>query len=314
MKHHLILPLSIFCLSISTLAFAQVAEPSADTSNTQETALTPEQEAAAYAQAATEFWQSMSPQTGLVTIKEANAVLNIPDNYIFLDAKDAEAVLVDAWGNMPNNGALGMIMPAGLTPFDAESWAVTIKYQADGYVSDDEAEDIDYNDLLVEMKADTAESSKLRIEQGYESVELIGWASQPFYDLQNHKLHWAKEINFGGYENNTLNYDIRILGRQGVLVLSFIAGMDQKPQIDAALPEVLALANFEKGKQYADFNPDTDSYAAYGIGALITGKVLAKTGFFAIALMFLKKFGVFIVIGIGALLKGVFFKKKTTQE
>jgi uncharacterized membrane-anchored protein len=49
------------------------------------------------------------------------------------------------------------------------------------------------------------------------------------------------------------------------------------------------------------------------LGALITGKVLAKTGFLAMLVIFLKKFGVFIVIGIGALLKGL-FSRKSKQE
>jgi uncharacterized membrane-anchored protein len=214
---------------------------------------------------------------------------------------------------MPGSNVLGMLMPAGVTPFDSNAWAVTIEYQEDGYVSDEEAEEIDYSELLSEMQADTLEASKNRVEQGYETIELIGWASQPYYDKQAHKLHWAKELKFGDYEQNTLNYDIRILGRRGVLVLSFIANMEQKAEIDAVLPEVLEIANFETGNQYADFNPDTDNYAAYGLGALITGKVLAKTGFLAMLVIFLKKFGVFIVIGIGALLKGL-FSRKSKQE
>ena len=265
------------------------------------------------AQALIDFWQAMDQAQGTIRIDAANVVLDVPDNYIFLNAKDAESVLVDAWGNMPGSNVLGMLMPAGVTPFDSNAWAVTIEYQEDGYVSDEEAEEIDYSELLSEMQADTLEASKNRVEQGYESIELVGWASQPYYDKQAHKLHWAKELKFGDYEQNTLNYDIRVLGRRGVLVLSFIAGMEQKAEIDAVLPEVLEIANFETGNQYADFNPDTDNYAAYGLGALITGKVLAKTGFLAMLVIFLKKFGVFIVIGIGALLKGL-FSRKSKQE
>jgi uncharacterized membrane-anchored protein len=36
-------------------------------------------------------------------------------------------------------------------------------------------------------------------------------------------MYWAKEINFGGDSENTLNYNIRVLGRKGVLLLNFIA-------------------------------------------------------------------------------------------
>jgi len=95
-----------------------------------------------------------------------------------------------------------MLFPSDLTPYDNGSWGVTIEYEEDGYVSDDEA------------------------------IELIGWAAEPYYDKASHKMHWAKEIKFGSQERNTLNYNIRILGRKGVLVLNFIASMAQKDLID----------------------------------------------------------------------------------
>jgi uncharacterized membrane-anchored protein len=199
-----------------------------------------------------------------------------------------------------------MLMPAGMTPFDQGSWAVTIQYEEDGYVSDDDADSIDYDELLGQMKEDTRITSKEWVKQGYEPIELIGWAASPFYDAGSHKLHWAKEIKFGDQEVNTLNYNIRVLGRKGVLVLNFIAGIDQKEIIESELDTVIGLAEFDQGARYADFNPNIDKVAAYGIGALVAGKVLAKTGLLAVALVFLKKFGIFFIIGIGALLKKLF--------
>ena len=41
---------------------------------------------------------------------------------------------------------------------------------------------------------------------------------------------------------------------------------------------------------YSEFNPDIDTVAAYGIGGLIAGKVLAKAGVLAAGLVLLKKF------------------------
>ena len=306
----------LFFSALGSIATAQSTQQDKPQNEVQGGApeLTPEQEQHNYNAWAQELWDSLDKKRGQILIPKANAVLDVPENFIYLDAKDAETVLVDAWGNMPSTGTLGMLMPANMTAFDYDSWAVTIEYSADGYVSDEDAADIDYEELLEEVKNDTAELSKERLKQGYESIEMIGWASQPYYDVVDKKLHWAKEIKFGGTEPNTLNYNIRILGRKGVLVLNFIANMDQKAQIDAQLSEVLAIAQFDQDNQYADFNPDTDNYAAYGIGALITGKVLAKTGFLAIALVFLKKFGVFILIGAGALVSRVYKRKKNNID
>lgn len=302
---------SAFFLFISSFGFSSVAQT---TTAEEVPTLTPEQQEQQYYTWANELWNSLDKQQGKIYLPSANAELQVPENFIYLNPKDTEKVLVDAWGNMPNTEMLGMLMPSNVTAFDDGSWAVTIEYSEDGYVSDEDAAEIDYDDLLEEVKSDTKAASKDRIQQGYESIEMIGWASDPYYDQVNKKMHWAKEIKFGESTENTLNYNIRILGRKGVLVLNFIANMDQKDLINAKLPEVLAIAQFEQGNQYADFNPDTDNYAAYGLGALITGKVLAKTGFFAIALVFLKKFGVFILVGAATLLGGFFKQKKKTKD
>ena len=259
---------------------------------------------------AKEIWDSIDRKTGVIKLDEAGAVLNVPENFYYLNPKDSEKVLIDVWGNPPGQTTLGMLFPVDMTPFDNDSWAVTIEYEEDGYVSDEDADDIDYNDLLIQMREDTLASSKARVKEGYESIELIGWASPPYYDSNEKKLHWAKEIKFGDQELNTLNYNIRVLGRKGVLILNFIAGMDQKAAIDSNIETVLALAEYDQGSKYSDFNPEIDKVAAYGLGALVVGKIIAKTGFLAVTLVFLKKFGVFILIGIGALFKSIFFRKK----
>src|SRR5690606_13039288 len=130
-------------------------------------------------------------------------------------------------------------------------------------------------------------------------IELIGWAATPYYDQQTNKLYWAKELKFGDYDEHTLNYNIRVLGRHGVLVLNFVAGMEQLPEIQKNLDSVLAMAEFTPGKRYAEFDPNLDQAAAYGIGALVAGKVLAKTGMLATALLFLKKFWFLLALGVG---------------
>jgi uncharacterized membrane-anchored protein len=89
--------------------------------------------------------------------------------------------------------------------------------------------------------------------------------------------------------------------------------MDQLNEINTNLDSVLALANFNEGFRYQDFDPQLDKVAAYGIGALIAGKVLSKAGLFAIALVFLKKFWIFLAIAIGAAVK-ILFKGKKTQK
>ena len=304
--------LSAFSVAFSLLLFSTASfgqAPQTTETDIESESLISEEEAE-YIQWSRSLLDSMEPQTGKIEISEANAVLHVPENFYYLNPRDAEKVLAEVWGNPPGQPTLGLLFPADKNAFDDDSWAVSIEYEEDGYVSDKDAHEIDYDDMLQQMKDDTQQASEARVEQGYEAIELIGWAAQPYYDANAHKLHWAKEIKFGDQSINTLNYDIRVLGRKGVLILSFIAGIDQKAVIESNLDTVLALAEFEQGQQYADFNPDTDKLAAYGIGALVAGKLAMKTGLLAAALIFLKKFGIIIVIGIGALFKKLFSKKK----
>lgn len=256
------------------------------------------------------IWKSLDRQTGRISLPGKVATLDVSKDFYYLNPDDAQKVLVELWGNPPGVKPLGMLLPAGVAPFDAKIWGVTIDYQEDGYVEDDEAAEIDYDELLGQMKEDTQSASEARVSEGYEPIELIGWAARPFYDEKAHKLHWAKELAFGKDKRRELNYNIRVLGRKGVLVLNFIAGMDQLPEIKANLSDVLAMAEFDEGSRYEDFDPEYDKIAAYGIGGLIAGKVLAKTGFFVALLALAKKFGVVVLAAGGALVAKLFRKKE----
>lgn len=277
--------------------------------STSEEELTAEEQA--YLVWARDIWESLDQQQGEIVLPNEVATLNVPENFYYLSPQDTEKVLVEAWGNPPGAGleTMGMLFPSESTPFDDDAWGVTIEYEEDGYVSDADADEINYDELLSQMQEGTRESSRERVEQGYEPIELIGWASKPYYDKESHKLYWAKEIKFGDQPVNTLNYNIRVLGRKGVLVLNFIADMDQQAAIASSMDAVLALAEFNQGSRYGDFNPDLDEVAAYGIGALVAGKVAAKAGLLAAGLIFLKKFGIIIAVG-AAVLFGKVFKRK----
>lgn len=261
-----------------------------------------------------QFLDSLDFRSGKVVVGSNLATLNLPDNMVFLDGDDAERVLVEAWGNPPDEKPpLGMILPKGVSPLADESWAVTVEYEESGYVSDEDAADIDYDDMLKDLQDGAKADNKWRAENGYEPIAIVGWASAPHYDAQGKKLHWAKEVKFGDSDEHVLNYNIRVLGRKGVLVLNFIAGMHQLPQIEENLPAVLAMTDFNDGNRYADFNPDLDKVAAYGLGALIAGKAAAKVGLFAAALVLLKKLWILPVLLIGWLWRRITGKKQEPQ-
>ena len=154
-------------------------------------------------------------QQGRIDLRNGLATLNLSEGFRYLDPAGAETVLTGIWGNPPSEGTLGMIVPAGFSPVDSNAWCVVVQYEEDGYIKDNDAEKINYTKMLQQMKEGARKASAERVKNGYPSMELVGWATPPRYDKQTHKLYWAKEIKFdGGKGENTLNYNLRILGRR----------------------------------------------------------------------------------------------------
>jgi uncharacterized membrane-anchored protein len=226
-------------------------------------------------------------QQGRIVLPGGVGELTVPKGFRYLDSAQAARVMHTLWHNPPQE-SLGMLFPAAIGPMSDDNWAYLINFDPMGHVKDNDADDINYDDLLEEMQQDTEESSQDRLKDGYEAVHLIGWGAPPYYDKNEHTLHWAKLLRFGDGLDETLNYNVRILGRKGVLIFNAIAVPAQLPEIKASIPGLLANVSFVKGQRYNDFSAGIDEVAAYGIGGLVAGKVLAKVGFGAIILKFWK--------------------------
>jgi uncharacterized membrane-anchored protein len=267
---------------------------------------------------AAEILRTLDFRQGTVEVGDNLATITLKPNFRYLGSADTQTFLTKVWGNPPGagKGALGMLLPTTVNPLSRESYGVIVSYVAIGYVSDEDAEKIDYAALLREMQESTREDSKRRVAEGYQAIELIGWARQPYYDKSAKKLYWAKQLRFGDTPPDTLNYNIRILGRRGVLNLNVVAGMEALPLIDRQNPELLSMVAFNPGSLYAEFNPSIDKAAAYGIAGLVAGGVLTKTGFFKglIALLLAsKKAGAIAVFGFLAVMWGglkAFFRRR----
>lgn len=264
---------------------------------------------------AEQFESSLTYQEGKISLPGGMATLNLPANFRYLNPADAERVLVEGWGNPPGQKSLGMIVPAGTSLLSTAGWGVIVTYDADGHVKDDDADAIKYDELLKEMQEGTEANNEERKKLGYAAMHLVGWAEKPSYDKASHKLYWAKELKTDGDAGNGLNYNIRVLGREGVLVLNAVAGMDQIDKIRTEMKQVTAFSEFTPGNTYADYNATTDKTAEYGIAALVAGGVAAKLGLFGKLLAFLLVFKKFLIIGIGALGIGLFklFGRKSGQ-
>lgn len=186
-------------------------------------------------------------KTGDVTIGEGIAHVNVIPGFKFLDADQSKYVLHDLWGNPPREDILGMIFPENGGPFADSSYAFIISYEETGYVKDEEADKINYDDMLSDMQKSEAEANKERAQKGYEPIHIIQWAQSPYYDKNRKVLHWAKELKFGSDSIHTLNYDVRVLGRKGILSLNAVATMAELPLVKPISAKCLQCLNLQPG-------------------------------------------------------------------
>jgi uncharacterized membrane-anchored protein len=269
-----------------------------------EAAPTPEQQE--YLRQAAAFYEGLHRQTGAINVAGGKVQINVPATHYFVGAEEARHIIVDIWGNPPNSaeGVEGIIFRDGANPM-LGAWGALVQYSAEGHVPDDEARTINYDNLLRDMQSGTREENTWRTQHHYPTISVVGWAERPHYDQAAHKLYWAKDLLFGGETNHSLNYDIRVLGREGYLVVSFVATMEELELIRAEAPAVMTMANFTPGNTYADYREGVDHRAAYGIGGLIAGGALAavaqKTGLIALLLAVGKKFIVLIMAGFAGI-------------
>ena len=284
---------------LALLAPAAAADP-AEPSAVAPEAEAPEDEAA-IAKEQAEFEAKLGFQTGTISLVGGKAQLVLPAGYRYLGPDDTGKVL-SAWGN-PAGEHAGMLVPAEVSIFDDDSFAVIIDYIDDGHVDDSDAASVDYDQLLRDMRADGQRENEARKAQGLATAELIGWAEAPHYDARTRKLYWAKELAFSSSPEHTLNYAVRVLGREGVLQLNAVSSIVQLPKVKQEMQAVLGFAEFTPGNLYADYKEGSDRSAGYGIAAVVAGGVAAKAiggkGFFAL-LLGMKKLLIVVAIAVAA--------------
>ncbi|MCA8953011.1 MAG: DUF2167 domain-containing protein [Planctomycetes bacterium] len=278
--------LAMLLFTLPVLAQAEGAAPSAD--DPAAAAESPAEPALAEALARFE------PVSGGVALRD-EARLALPDGWAFLPEEHGREFLREL-GNQVDDDVIGIAVPADFT--ESGTFAV-YSYAEEGWV--DDAETPDYDALLVDMKAGSRAQSEQRKQAGLGGVELLGWAEPPHYDKAQHKLYWATKLRFDDEDGLTLNYNVRILGRQGFLVVQGVGGIEQLTEVAAMSKSLLAATEFVEGRRYENYDPAYDKIAAYGIGGLIAGKIAAKVGLFAKFAIWLKVLWKPIAVGVVAI-------------
>lgn len=235
---------------------------------------------------------SIIGQTGSVKLYSAHCSLNVPEGFVFLDPTQSKHLLVDYWDNPQDkvDGTLGTLVKEDAGIYYNVETAYVVSYEDAGYVSDKDAASIDYDDLLKNMQEGIRAENKNN--PSGQKWELLGWAWHPTYDNQKKILGWAKHYKVDA--NEVINYDVRVLGKAGFVVITAVASPESKAQLMADNNAIIGSVVYDNGYTYADFNPKTDHIAEWTIGGLVAGKVLAKAGIWAV----LAKFSKVIIIAI----------------
>jgi len=264
--------------------------------------------------------RALSPETGRVSLTEADAVVDLGDAYHFYGPADARTILVDMWENPPSeaDGVLGIIMPADATP-DQRSWGAIVTWEPIGWVASDDARDADYDGLLAQMQADARELNAQRRADGFPQVQIMGWAQEPQHDSVANTVSWGRELRFFDGGPHALHYDLRLLGRHGVLSMNVVGEMDQLPEIRAGAQDLSRRGVFNPGSRYSDFDEERDMVAGYGVAGLVAtgvGVAVAKNvGVLALLIKLAQPIGIALLVLAAALITPFrkLFRRKPEQ-
>ena len=249
--------------------------------------------------------------SGLVDFPVCHAQIDVPPEFVYLDEQQSKRLLVDYWGNPQSHitELLGVLVPNTASCYYQISIAYVLTYDNGGYIKDDDANSIDYTELLKQMQEGAEEENKSLPKE--QRCTIKGWAVPPHYNQFYHVLVWAKTLSFGGSE--TVNYDMRILGKDGFVSINAVISPEDTDEVVSKESSIIQSLYFYQGYAYSDFDPNRDKVSEWTIGGLVAGGILAKTGVFAKIGVFLLKFWKLLavgVIGIGAAIIKLFKKHK----
>ncbi len=216
----------------------------------------------------------------------SEAHVMVPEGYIFTGRQGTQT-LMKLYGNLLTEWEQGYIEPLD----ENEMWFLVFEYENSGHVKDDEADDLDADAIMKSFKDSDDASNEERKRLGYPDLNTKGWLVPPYYNDQTHNLEWALLLESGGEE--VVNYNIRLLGREGIMHVTVVTGVEEFEDVRQQVPTILEGFAFNPGRTYAEYQ-EGDKLADYGLMALLgAGAAGAAIGIFA-------KYGKVIIAAIVA--------------
>ncbi|MCU0242194.1 MAG: DUF2167 domain-containing protein [Vicinamibacteria bacterium] len=233
------------------------------------------------------------------------AQVQLEEGYLFAGPADTRRVL-EAMGNRTDGSEVGMIMPR----IEGQEWFMIFEWSAEGYVKDDDKDQIDKDAILKSYQEGTEAANEERRKRGIPGLHVVGWYEEPHYDTRTHNLVWAMLAKDDKGEQS-VNYNVRLLGREGYMSLTLVDEPAKLTQSKPYVEKMIGNFSYKSGKTYAEFKPG-DKIAKYGLAALVAGggaAAAAKLGLFGVLFKFLGKAWKLVVVGflvVVAFIKRIF--------
>jgi uncharacterized membrane-anchored protein len=251
------------------------------------------------------FKWTLGPETGKLGDL---AEVNLPKGYMLTDAEGTQKIL-QLLENPTSGNEMGLIMPDR----PENQWIAIFEYDESGYVSDEEKDDIDAEEILESIQEGNEYANEARRERDWAEVQVTGWAKEPFYNRKTNNLEWSIRGASEGQE--IINYDTRLLGRGGVMSVTLLSNPENLATNMPEYTEIVEAFRYAEGNRYGDYR-EGDKIAEYGLIALMAGggaAIAAKTGLLAQLALIFKKAWKFLIVGVAAAGAGIkkFFGRLT---
>lgn len=206
-----------------------------------------------------------------ITLGDNLAYVDLPAGYLFANKELAQKFLEKEGSS--THGVLGIIIPENKNEED-DSFSIISSYDDSGYVHDKDANDLKADEILKSCQEGTKQGNERRKELNIPPFYVGGWAEKPQYQKDKHQVVWAIEIKDQDTPQapvEAINYNTRILGRQGVLSMNLVTSLKKFPENKAKAMELLNKTEFTKGNTYGEYVEGKDKASGYGLTGLILG-------------------------------------------
>ncbi|MFL6695665.1 MAG: DUF2167 domain-containing protein [Vitreoscilla sp.] len=242
------------------------------------------------------------------------AVLHVPAGEIFVPQPQADQLL-GLFGNPGSNPD----MPGLILPRDPKAtWFMPVRFQATGFIKDDDASTWNADEMLQSLEAGTDEQNRDRAQAGAPVLPVVGWSEPPHYDPATRRLAWALTSRPVGAKDDDpllVNYNTYALGRDGYFTMNLVAALADLPALKPVAERQLAALEYNAGKRYADFDARSDRVAAAGLSSLIVGTSRPRPGFVPLARAFAVQYMAAILLVPAVLLAaGVMFLRRQSRR